>query len=163
YPLPEAQIDRFMFKLLLDYPSKDEELAILERMGAIDPSVSVDAVLAPEDLFRLRKVIDGIFLDDRLKRYLVDLVRATRHPGEYGLDLGPFIQLGASPRATIYLGRGARAQAFLSGRSFVLPQDIKDIAPDVLRHRISVTYEAEAEEITSDHLLAKILAHLPIP
>ena len=163
YPLPEAQVDRFMLKLKLNYPSREEELAILDRMSAVEPALFVDQVMGAEDVFALRGVIDSIYVDDRLKRYVVDLVHATRRPEEFGLDLGPFIQLGASPRATIYLVRAARGQALLDGRAYVTPQDVKSIAPDVLRHRIAVSYEAEAEEITSNVVVQRILDRLPVP
>jgi MoxR-like ATPase len=163
YPLPEAQVDRFMLKLKLTYPSKEDELAILERMAAIEPQLQVEAVLGPADLFRLRQTIDAIYTDDKIKRYIVDVVHATRQPGEYGLDIAPYIQYGASPRATIFLARAARAQAFLDGRGYVTPQDVKSIGPDVLRHRVSVTYEAEAEEITAEALLQRIFNALKVP
>src|SRR6266852_6262333 len=159
YPLPEAQVDRFMLKLKLTYPSKDEELAILNRMSAVEPNLTIDTVLRPDDLFALRKAIDQVYIDDKIKRYIVDIVHATRKPAEYGLDIAPYIQYGASPRATIFLTRGARAQAFLEGRGYVTPQDVKSIGYDVLRHRIGVTYEAEAEDLSSDHLIKRIFDH----
>jgi MoxR-like ATPase len=163
YQLPEAQLDRFMLHLQIDYPNRDEELLILDRMSAVEPVLYVDEVMGAEDIFALRRVLDSIYLDDRLKRYIVDLVHATRRPDEFGLDLGPFIQLGASPRATIFLARAARGQALLDGRAYVTPQDVKSIAPDVLRHRLGVTYEAEAEEITTGTVIQRILDHLAVP
>ena len=163
YPLPEAQVDRFMLKLKVDYPTKEEELAILERMSAIEPDLMVDAVLGPDDLTTLRDALDRTYVDDKIKRYIVDIVHATRRPAEYGLDLAPYVQFGASPRATIFLTRGAKAQALLDGRGYVTPQDIKSIGPDVLRHRIAVTYEAEAEDITPEAILQRILDHLHVP
>ena len=163
YPLPEAQLDRFMLKLKLSYPAKNEELAILERMGRIDPDVNIEPVLAPADIAEFRKEIDAIYVDDKVKRYIVEIVHATRQPADYGLNIGAYIQYGASPRATIFLARGARAQAFLEGRGYVTPQDIKTIGPDVLRHRVTVTYEAEAEEITSEQLLQRILDRIKVP
>jgi MoxR-like ATPase len=163
YPLPEAQVDRFMLKLKLTYPSKEEELAILERMSSIDPDLTITPVLSADGIFQLRKVIDEIHVDARIKRYIVEIVHATRRPADYGLDIGPYVQYGASPRATIFLTRGARAQAFLEGRSYVTPQDIKSIGYDVLRHRLSVTYEAEAEDITSENLLQRIFDSLKVP
>lgn len=163
YPLPEAQVDRFMLKLKVTYPSKEEELAILERMAAVEPQLDVSPVLGPQDLFEMRKVIDNIYTDDKIKRYVVDVVCATRQPADYQLDLGPFIQYGASPRATIFLTRAARVQAFLDGRGYVTPQDVKSIGYDVLRHRVSVTYEAEAEELTAEMILKKIFDHLKVP
>jgi MoxR-like ATPase len=163
YPLPEAQVDRFMLKLKLDYPTKDEELVILERMAAVDPNLTVQPVLAPGDIFALRRAIDQVYVDEKIKRYIVDIVHATRNPAEYGLDIVPYIQYGASPRATIFLTRGAKGQAFLDSRGYVTPQDIKSIGYDVLRHRLSVTYEAEAEDVTPEHLLQRIFDHLKVP
>ncbi len=163
YPLPEAQVDRFMLKLKLTYPSKEDELVILNRMSAIDPDLAIDAVLGPSDLFALRKALDQIYVDDKIKRYIVDIVHSTRKPGDYGLDIAPYIQYGASPRATIFLARAAKAHAFLDGRGYVTPQDIKSIGPDVLRHRVTVTYEAEAEDITPETLLQRIFNSLKVP
>jgi MoxR-like ATPase len=163
YPLPEAQVDRFMLKLKLTYPTREEELAILNRMSAIEPDLVIEAVLEPEQIFELRRAIDRIYVDDKIKRYIVDVVHATRTPAEYGLDVAPYIQYGASPRATIFLTRAARAQAFLDGRGYVTPQDVKSIGYDVLRHRVSVTYEAEAEEISSENLLQRLFDHLKVP
>lgn len=163
YPLPEAQVDRFMLKLKLNYPSKTEELAILDRMSSIDPDLAVDPVLGPEDLFALGQEIDAIYMDDKIKRYIVDLVHATRRPADYGLELTQYLQYGASPRATIFLTRGAKGQAFLEGRSFVTPQDVKSIGMDVLRHRVSLTYEAEADEMTPEQILQKIFDRLKVP
>ena len=120
-------------------------------------------MLAAEDVFSLRRGIDQIHVDDKIKRYIVDVVHSTRTPAEYGLDIAPYVQYGASPRATIFLTRGARAQAFLEGRGYVTPQDVKSIGYDVLRHRVSVTYEAEAEDLSSDHLLKRIFDHLKVP
>jgi MoxR-like ATPase len=163
YPLPEAQVDRFMLQVRLTYPSRDEELAIQGRMATVAPALYVDRVLGPDDVFDLRRALDSIYLDDRLKGYIVDIVLATRKPGDYGLDLAPFIQLGASPRGTIALTLAARGQAFLEARAYVTPQDVKAVAPDVFRHRIGVTYEAEAEEITADTIVQRILEQLPVP
>ena len=163
YPLPEAQVDRFMLKLKLTYPTREEELAILERMAAIEPRQSIDPVLSAQDLEELRAVIDAVYMDDKIKRYIVEIVLATRRPHDYGLDIGPYIQYGASPRGTIFLARAAKAQAFLEGRGYVTPQDVKTIGYDVLRHRLSVTYEAEAEEITSEDLLKRIFDRLKVP
>ncbi len=163
YPLPEAQVDRFMLKLKLTYPSKEEELLILDRMSAIEPILTIDAVLGPSDLSALRKALDEIYVDDKIKRYIVEIVHCTRKPGDYGLDIAPYIQYGASPRATIFLTRAAKAQAFLDGRGYVTPQDVKSIGLDVLRHRVTVTYEAEAEDITSETLLQRIFNSLKVP
>jgi MoxR-like ATPase len=163
YPLPEAQVDRFMLKVKMTYPNKEEELAILNRMAAVEPKLYVEPVLCAADIFKVRDAIDQIHMDDKVKRYIVDIVHATRTPAEYGLDIAPYVQYGASPRATIFLTRGARAQAFLEGRGYVTPQDVKTIGYDVLRHRVSVTYEAEAEDLSSDHLLKRIFDHLKVP
>src|SRR6516165_6101434 len=163
YPLPEAQVDRFMLKLRITYPSKEEELAILDRMAAVEPDLTISPVFSAADIAVLRKAIDQIYVDDKIKRYLVDVVHATRKPAEHGLDIGSYIQYGASPRATIFLTRGAKAQAFLDSRGYVTPQDVKSIGYDVLRHRMIVTYEAEAEEITSEQLLQRIFDHLRVP
>ncbi len=163
YPLPEAQVDRFMLKLRLGYPSKEEELTILERMSAVEPDLRVEPVLSAEDVFRLRRILDSIYVDEKIKRYVVDVVHATRRPQDYGLDLAPYIQLGASPRATIFLTRAARGQAFLEGRGYVTPQDVKTVGADVLRHRVGITYEAEAEDLTSEILLRRIFDHLKVP
>jgi MoxR-like ATPase len=163
YPLPEAQVDRFMLKLKITYPNKEEELAILERMAAVDPDLSVAGVLSAEEILKLRRGIDEIYVDEKIKRYLVDIVHATRRPGEYGLDIASYIQYGASPRATIFLTRASKGQAFLEGRGYVTPQDVKTIGYDVLRHRLIVTYEAEAEEVTAENLLKRIFDHLKVP
>jgi len=163
YPLPEAQVDRFMLKVKLDYPTRDEELAILDRMGSVEANLSVEPVLGPDDIFALRRTLDRIYVDVKIDHYIVDIIQATRKPSEYGLDLAGLIQYGASPRATIFLKRAARGMAFLDGRGYVTPQDVKAIAPDVLRHRIIVTYEAEAEELNAEALVARILERLPVP
>ena len=163
YPLPEAQVDRFMLKVVIDYPNRAEELTILDRMGSILPTVDVQPVLSADELNELRRAVDAIYVDDKVKGYIVDLVQATRRPGEYGLELTGLIQYGASPRATIALVRAARAHAFLDGRGYVTPQDVKTAAPDVLRHRLLVSYEAEAEELKPEDLLSRILDKLPVP
>jgi MoxR-like ATPase len=163
YPLPEAQVDRFMLKLKLDYPSRDEELAILERMAAIDPDVKIDPVLEADDLATMRRALDRVYVDGKIKQYIVDVVHATRRPAEYGLDIAPYVQYGASPRATIFLTRAAKGQAFLDGRGYVTPQDVKSIGYDVLRHRLSITYEAEAEDLTTEQLIQRIFDHLKVP
>jgi len=163
YPLPEAQVDRFMLKVKLTYPNKEEELLILKRMAAVEPDLTIAAVLAPADIFAMRGALDQIYMDEKIQRYVVEIVDATRHPGNYGLDIGPYIQYGASPRATIFLARAAKAHAFLDSRGYVTPQDVKSIGYDVLRHRVSVTYEAEAEEVTSEQLLQRIFDHLKVP
>ena len=163
YPLPEAQVDRFMLKLNVDYPSKDEEREILDRMALTDASIKVDAVLTPDDIKRLRKVVDQIYIDDKIKDYIVDLVIATRDPQKYGLNLGEFIEYGASPRATIFLAVASKAYAFLKGRGYVTPQDVKSIGMDVLRHRVIITYEAEAEEMTAEKVIQNIFDNIEVP
>jgi MoxR-like ATPase len=163
YPLPEAQVDRFMLKLKLNYPNKQEELAILDRMAAVEQHLAVEAVLSAEDVFALRRGIDQVYIDEKIKRYIVDVVHATRRPEEHGLDIAPYIQYGASPRATIFLTRAARGHAFLEGRGYVTPQDVKAMGYDVMRHRVSITYEAEAEELTSDDLLRRVFDTLKVP
>jgi MoxR-like ATPase len=163
YPLPEAQVDRFMLKLLVDYPTREEERLILDRMAPQRGVPQVAEVLDPQQIFAARQVLDEIYMDDKVRDYIVTLVHATRSPKEFGLEVGDWIEYGASPRASIYLARGARAMAFLAGRGYVTPQDVKDIAPDVLRHRVIVSYEAEAEEKTSDDVVRHVLDHLPVP
>jgi MoxR-like ATPase len=158
YPLPEAQLDRFFFKLRIDYPTRDEELLILDRMAGIEALPRVEPVLGPEDLPPLRQALDAIHVDGRIKGYMVDLVRATRPPNQPGL-----IQHGASPRATIFLTRAAKGHALLDGRAFVTPQDVKAVYHDVMRHRVVITYEAEAEEMTSETVLTHILNEVAVP
>jgi MoxR-like ATPase len=163
YPLPEAQVDRFMMKVIIDYPNRPEERAILEAMATSEPSLSVQPVVSVQEIARARHVVNSIYVDDKIKDYIVDLVLATRNPKAAGLDLNGYIQTGASPRATINLTLAARAAAFLDGRGYVTPQDVKKLAPDVLRHRVAVSYEAEAENITSEDIIQKILDTLPVP
>jgi MoxR-like ATPase len=163
YPLPEAQVDRFMLKLKLDYPSKEEELAILNRMAHVNPDLMVRPALGPEDIDALRNGVDQVYMDDRIKRYIVDVIHATRRPEEFGLKLSSYIQYGASPRGTIYLTLASRAHAFLAGRGYVTPQDVKSVGYDVLRHRLLVSYEAEAEEIAPEKLIQEIFDHLKVP
>ena len=164
YPLPEAQMDRFMLKLVVDYPDREDELRILNANANVLVSHTVNPVVDAETIFRSRKLIDGIYLDEKLKGYLVDVVLATRNPETYGAsELGAFIRFGASPRATISLALASKAVAFMNGRSFVTPQDIKDVGLDVLRHRVIVTYEAEAENVTSDDIIKKIFETIPVP
>lgn len=163
YRLPEAQLDRFMLKVNIGYPSKDEERKILDRMGTSEPGTKVQPVVQPEQIIESRDVVNQVFIDDRVKDYIVDLVRATRNPGEYGLQMEGLIRYGASPRATIYLTLAARAHAFLEGRGYVTPHDIKSVGPDVLCHRLIVSYEAEAEQVTSQTVVQRIFAGLPVP
>ena len=163
YPLPEAQVDRFMLKLRVGYPARDEEREIMRRMAGGE-AIAVKAVADPKHLLELRQQIAGLLLDDRLVDYIVDLVHATRRPAEAGLgDVAPLVEYGASPRATIALAQAARAHAFLRGRDFVSPDDVKAMAPDVLRHRVLLTYEAEAENVTSDDIIARVLGVVPAP
>lgn len=164
YPLPEAQVDRFLFKVKIDYPSVQEELQILRLHSSSQHSAPVEPVVSCEDIARIRQLSDEIFIDGKIEEYIVSIVNCTRHPGEYGLsDLGGMIRYGASPRATIGLAMAARAQALLDGRGYTTPQDVKSVAYDVLRHRITLTYEAEAEEMTSEELIRRILETVPVP
>ncbi len=164
YPLPEAQVDRFMFKVKVEYPEKDSELKILRRMASSAPALQVNSVLKPTDVKRLRELTDSIFMDEKIESYIVDLVDASRHPDQYGLkDIQELIRYGASPRATIFLAMASKAQAFVEGRPYVTPQDVKSVAKDVLRHRIMVTYEAEAEEVSSEQIVQKILDTVKVP
>ncbi|TWT38977.1 AAA family ATPase [Blastopirellula retiformator] len=163
YPLPEAQMDRFMLKVLVGHPTRDEEIQILERMSKTKTSMEVNPTLSPEEILRARDLVDQIYVDEKVRDYIVDLVMATRDPGAYRLPLADLIQYGVSPRATISLTLAAKANAFLCGRGYVVPGDVKEIAPDVLRHRLIVTYEAEAEEKTSDDVVRSILDHVAVP
>jgi MoxR-like ATPase len=163
YPLPEAQVDRFMLKLRVTYPTRAEEKEIVRRMAG-GVAIPVRPVASPEDIMTARAEIAAMHVDDRVMDYMVDLVLATREPAAAGLaDLAPLIEYGASPRATISLAQASRAHAFLRGRAFVTPDDVKAIAPDVLRHRVVLTFEAEAEEVTSDDLVRRVLARVPAP
>jgi MoxR-like ATPase len=163
YPLPEAQVDRFMLKVLVDYPDRDEELTILDRWGA-GPAPVPDPVLQPEDVMRLRGLVDEVYISDLIRGYIVDIVLATRDPKRYRLaDLTDFIEYGASPRASLALARASRAHAVLRHRGYVTPEDIKAIGPDVLRHRVILTYEAEAEEVTSERIVQRVLETVPVP
>jgi len=163
YPLPEAQVDRFMLKLRIGYPSREEERQILDRMAVTGNSRAITPVVTTSDILNARKLVDQIYIDDKIKEYIVNIVFATREPSTYNLDLGPLIEYGASPRATLYLTLAAKAQAFLQGRGYVTPQDVKSIGPDVLRHRIIVTYEAEAEEIDADEVVKRVFDGVPVP
>ncbi len=162
YPLPEAQVDRFMLKLAIGYPSKEEEKTIMERMARGQPP-AVEPVVGPEEIVRARGAVDQVYMDDKVKDYIVDLVLATREPARYGLDLEGLIAYGASPRASIYLNATSRAHAFLRRRGYVTPEDVKAVGPDVLRHRIIVTYEAEAEEVTSEDVVAQVFDGVEVP
>jgi MoxR-like ATPase len=163
YPLPEAQVDRFMFKVLLDYPSFAEERKILDRMAFTAPETQVQPVIPLEEILETRKLVDQIHVDEKVRDYVVHLVFATRNPEQYKLDLKHFIQFGASPRATIYLTLAAKAWALLQGRTYVTPEDVKSIGPDVLRHRLILTYEAEAQAVTTDAIIKKIFNAVPVP
>jgi MoxR-like ATPase len=163
YPLPEAQIDRFMLKIRVDYPTREEELQIME-MSAYDHQEEIQAVLSADDIFAARETISQIHIDEKINRYIVDLVKATRDPREFGIeDLDGLIEYGASPRASIYLNKLARVNAFLAGRGYVIPNDIKQIGMDVLRHRVIVSFEAEAEERTSEDIIERVFDSVKVP
>ena len=163
YPLPEAQIDRFLLKVNVDYPSPDEELLILDAMSTSAPRLEVRSVVSLGEILAARELVDGVYVDEKIKRYIVSLVVATRDPKALGLDLDGLIRYGASPRATIGLTLAAKAWAFLHGRGYVTPQDVKVMAPDILRHRVALSYEAEAERVTPDGVVGSILDHVAIP
>jgi len=160
YPLPEAQVDRFMLKLRIDYPTREEERQILDRMAMTQAPAPASPVVGTHEILAARGLVDQIYLDDKIKEYLVF---ATRDPAAYKLNLNGLVEYGASPRATLYLTLAAKAHAFLQGRGYVTPQDVKSIGPDVLRHRVIVTYEAEAEEIDSDEVVRRIFDGVPVP
>jgi MoxR-like ATPase len=163
YPLPEAQVDRFMLKLKVTYPSPAEERMIMDRM-TVGQAIKVEKVITPEDIIRARKVIAEIYVDDKVKEYIINIVFATREPDKYGLaNMKDLIAYGASPRATIYLNIAAKAHAFLRGRGYITPEDVKAIGLDVLRHRIIITYEAEAEEKSSDDIVKQIFDTIEVP
>ena len=162
YPLPEAQVDRFMLKILIDYPDKVEEKEIMKRVG-FETQQPVLPVLDPVEIRAIGQLINSVYMDEKLKDYIVDLVFATRNPAAYNIDVANYIQFGASPRATIFLSLAARAYAFLQGRAYVTPQDVKTIAPAVLRHRILLTYEAEAEDIDTDQIIGRIFDSVEVP
>ena len=163
YPLPEAQVDRFMFKLLVTYPKMAEEKTILRRMATTKQKIEVEPVISPADILRLRSIVDSIYLDEKVEDYIVNIIQATRTPENYELEISDYLQYGASPRATIFLAMAAKANAMLAGRGFVTPQDVKNIAQDVLRHRVVVTYEAEAEDISSEQIVSQILSAVKVP
>jgi len=163
YPLPEAQLDRFMLKLKIDYPSKDQERQILDRMAVTDKKFDISPVIKPADIAEVRAIVDEIYIDEKVKDYIVDIVCATRDPKKYGLDLANLISYGASPRATIFLAVAAKAHAFVQQRGYVTPQDVKSIGFDVLRHRVIVSYEAEAEDKTSEDVIKTIFDNIEVP
>ncbi len=163
YPLPEAQVDRFMLKVKISYPTRDEEKKIMKLNSGADMP-EINKVVTPEDILRARKLVQEVYLDEKIEKYILDIVFATRNPKEYGLEkLTDLINLGASPRATINLALGARAMAFIRGRGYVIPEDVRSICYDVLRHRIALTYEAEAEEITTENIIQEILNTVEVP
>ncbi len=164
YPLPEAQVDRFMLKVKITYPAKEEELQIMRANLSGDLSSQIQPVIKPEQILNARKLVQTIYTDEKIEKYILDIVFATRNPKEYNLaSLEDLIAYGASPRASISLALGARAMAFIRGRGYVIPEDVRSIAYDILRHRIAVTYEAEAEEITSENIIAEILNNVEVP
>jgi MoxR-like ATPase len=162
YPLPEAQVDRFMLKLRVTYPTKSEEKEIMQRI-AQRTSIEITHIINPKEIMESREVVDQIYIDDKLQDYIVDVIFATREPKAYKIDVEGMIAYGASPRASIYLNQAAKAYAFLQGRGYVTPQDIKSVGLDVLRHRVLLTYEAEAEELTSDDIVMKIFDNVEVP
>ena len=164
YPLPEAQVDRFMLKIKVDYPTRDEELEIMRRMARTGEKVQVKSVVTPQQILSARAVLNELYIDERVEQYIVDLVVASRQPAKYRLSsLVPYVQFGASPRASINLNLAARAHAFLQHRAYVTPEDVRSVTLDVMRHRIATTYEAEAEEVTSDDLTQRILETVEVP
>jgi MoxR-like ATPase len=163
YPLPEAQLDRFMLKVIVGYPTRQEEKVIMERMTGDVPSAP-PAIVGPDIIRQARQVVNSIYVDDKIKEYVLDIIFATRDPEAAGMkELKPLVEYGASPRATIYLLKAAKAHAFLRGRGYVTPEDIKQVAPDVLRHRIVVSFEAEAEDVTSAHIIQQLLNQIEVP
>ncbi len=163
YPLPEAQIDRFMLKVKIEYPNKKEEREILERMAVVGVQPKASQVIGADEVLRLRAIVNDVYIDDKIKDYIVNIVFATRDPKAFKLEIGPYIRYGASPRASIFLTLASKAYAFLKGRGFVTPQDVKSIGMDVLRHRVIVSYEAEAEEMTSEDLIQKVFDNVEVP
>ena len=164
YPLPEAQVDRFMLKVVLNYPNKEEELEIIKRMAHSDTLIEVQSLVNPEDIIRARKVVDEIYIDEKIHNYIVDIVFATREPEAYNLaDLNDLIHIGASPRASIYLTMAGKAKAFIEGRGYVTPEDVRDVMWDILRHRIIPTFEAEAEEVTVEQIIRRIIDSVEVP
>jgi MoxR-like ATPase len=162
YHLPEAQVDRFMLKIIINYPDRSQELEILNKSGFAEED-SVEPVMDPARIELMADLVRQIYVDDKLKEYIVDLVLATREPKKYGISIGDYVQFGASPRATIFLAQAARVRAFLQGRSYVTPQDIKIAAPDVLRHRIILSFEAEAEDVTTDEIIKTVFDFVEVP
>ena len=163
YPLPEAQLDRFMMKVIMDYPTEDEEMQVLDLAATTEDMPVPQAMVSLEAIQQARKVVNSLHLDEKVKRYIVRLVQATRDPDAYGVPIAPLIRVGASPRATINLALTSRAHAFLDGRAYVTPHDVKSVAMDVLRHRVTVTYEAEAEGLSSEQIIERLLNQMPVP
>lgn len=163
YPLPEAQVDRFMFKIRVSYPNKSQEHEILKRMARSNPELGVNPILAPHDISRLRALADEIYMDEKIEEYIVNLVEASRNPEGFGMNIGQYIRYGASPRASIFLAMASKANALIEGRGYVTPQDVKTVAMNILRHRIILTYEAEAEEKTSEDIVKEILQNVDVP
>jgi MoxR-like ATPase len=163
YPLPEAQVDRFMLKLSIQYPSKQEEREIMDRMAETGKQIVTQPVVTVDQILKARQVVNAVYMDEKIKNYIVDLIHATREPKAYNIDVSSLIHYGASPRATIYLAIASKAYAFLQGRGYVTPQDVKTIGMDVLRHRVIVSYEAEAEEMTSEDVIKRIFDEVPVP
>lgn len=163
YPLPEAQVDRFMLKVKIGYPSREEELVIM-RQNVIGDQRETKTVVSPKDILAAREAVKNVYMDEKIERYILDIVFATRQPGDFKLEkISPMISYGASPRASIYLALASKAHAFLKRRGYVIPEDVRAISLDVLRHRVAVTYEAEAEEVTSEHIVQEILNHVEVP
>ncbi len=162
YPLPEAQVDRFMLKCKIDYPSKDDERRIMNRFTR-ENKIETESVMSADQIQTMRKILDQVYCDEKVGDYILDIVFATRKPSDYNINIDHQIEYGASPRATLYLNLAARANAMLNGRAYATPQDVKEIAHDVLRHRVILTYEAEAEELTSEDVITNILSELPVP
>jgi MoxR-like ATPase len=162
YPLPEAQVDRFMLKLKINYPNKAEEKEIVKRVTAEEQN-EIKAVAEPSDIIEIQKLVNRIYIDEKLQDYILEIIFATREPKVFGIDIEDLIQYGASPRASIYLNQAVKAYAFLQGRGYVVPQDIKTVGPDILRHRIILSYEAEAEDLTSDDIINKIFENIEVP
>ncbi|MCC6283875.1 MAG: AAA family ATPase [Phycisphaerales bacterium] len=163
YQLPEAQVDRFMLKLSVGYPTRDEERSIVDRMATSKPNLGVEAIVKPEQVEQARRLVDQVYLDPKIRDYIVDVVHATREPEKVGLDLRRLIEFGASPRASIALAMAARAHAFLMSRAYVMPSDVKAIGADVMRHRVILSYEALAENITTDQIVKRVFDQVPVP
>ena len=162
YTLPEAQVDRFLFKLKVGYPSMEEELRVMQRMARAEPNVRIDPVLPIGDLVQMRAHLETVRIDEKVERYILRLIRSTREPATYAPELARYLRFGASPRASIYLSLSARGHALMQGRDYTTPQDVKDLAHDVLRHQLAISYRAEAESVTADHLIDELLKLVPI-